>query len=64
MTIAALHGLSLPIEDPIIKFLIELVIILFIPILLNKIKVPHILGLIIAGALVGPNGFNILLRKP
>lgn len=58
----AIHGFSLPVEDPIIKFLIELVIILFIPILLNKIKVPHLLGLIIAGAIVGPNGFNILLR--
>ncbi|MFD2744490.1 MULTISPECIES: cation:proton antiporter [Sphingobacterium] len=58
----AIHGFTLPVEDPIIKFLIELVIILFIPILLNKIKVPHLLGLIIAGAIVGPNGFNILLR--
>lgn len=58
----AIHGFSLPVEDPIIKFLIEIVIILFVPILLNKIKVPHLLGLIIAGAIVGPNGFNILLR--
>jgi len=62
MMTLAIHGFSLPVEDPIIKFLIELVIILFIPILLNKIKVPHLLGLIIAGAVVGPNGFNILLR--
>ncbi|RZL49787.1 MAG: hypothetical protein EOO93_23920, partial [Pedobacter sp.] len=29
---------------------------------LNKIKVPHILGLLIAGALVGPNGFHVLSR--
>lgn len=52
----------LPFEDPILKFLVVLIIILFAPILLNKIKVPHLLGLIIAGAAVGPNGFNILTR--
>ncbi|TYR36233.1 cation:proton antiporter [Sphingobacterium phlebotomi] len=58
----AIHPITLPIADPLIKFLIELVIILFIPLLLNKIKVPHILGLIIAGALIGPNGFHVLER--
>lgn len=60
--ILAIHPITLPIEDPLIKFLIELVIILFIPLLLNKIKVPHILGLIIAGAVIGPNGFHVLER--
>jgi len=39
-----------------------LIIILFAPLLLNKIKVPHLLGLIIAGAVIGPNGFNVLAR--
>lgn len=53
---------SLPLEDPVLKFLVVLIIILSAPLLLNKIKVPHLLGLIIAGAIVGPNGFNILTR--
>lgn len=53
---------SLPIEDPVLKFLILLIIILAAPLLLNKIKVPHLIGLIIAGAVIGPNGFNILSR--
>lgn len=53
---------SLPIEDPVLKFLLELIIILGAPLLLNKIKVPHLLGLIIAGAIVGPNGYNLLSR--
>ena len=52
----------LPLEDPVLKFLVILVIILSAPILLNKIKVPHLIGLIIAGAVIGPNGFNILPR--
>src|SRR5690606_11686716 len=32
------------------------------PILLNKIKVPHLIGLIIAGAIIGPHGLNLLVR--
>ena len=62
MTILSVANFSLPLEDPVLKFLVVLIIILFAPILLNKIKVPHLLGLIIAGAVVGPNGFNILSR--
>lgn len=58
----SIQHVTLPIEDPLLKFLIELIIILCIPLLLNKIKVPHLLGLIIAGAVIGPNGFNVLAR--
>ncbi len=52
----------LPLEDPILKFLVILIIILSAPILLNRIKVPHLIGLIIAGAVIGPHGFNVLPR--
>ncbi|MCW3161547.1 cation:proton antiporter [Chryseobacterium oryctis] len=62
MILLNIHNLSLPIEDPVLKFLLVLIIILAAPLLLNKIKVPHLLGLIIAGAVIGPNGFNILSR--
>ncbi|NMR34489.1 cation:proton antiporter [Chryseobacterium aquaticum] len=62
MMILSIHNLSLPIEDPVLKFLLVLIIILAAPLLLNKIKVPHLLGLIIAGAIIGPNGFNVLAR--
>lgn len=62
MALLNIHNLSFPVEDPILKFLIVLIIILSAPLLLNKIKVPHLLGLIIAGAVIGPNGFNILAR--
>lgn len=60
--ILSIHNLTLPIEDPVLKFLLVLIIILAAPLLLNKIKVPHLLGLIIAGAIIGPNGFNVLAR--
>ncbi|MEY8759534.1 cation:proton antiporter [Chryseobacterium tongliaoense] len=62
MILLSIHNLSFPIEDPVLKFLVVLIIILAAPLLLNKIKVPHLLGLIIAGAVIGPNGFNILAR--
>lgn len=54
--------LTLPLTDPILRFLIILCIILFAPILLNKIRIPHLLGLIIAGALIGPNGLHLMNR--
>src|SRR5688500_177264 len=53
---------SLPLSNPVIIFSLVLFIILFAPILFNKIKVPHIIGLIIAGIIIGPYGFNLLLR--
>lgn len=62
MPLLNIHIGSLPIEDPVLKFLLELIIILGAPLLLNKIKVPHLLGLLIAGAIVGPNGLNLLAR--
>ncbi len=48
------------VTDPVQIFLIVLAIILFAPILLNKLKIPHIIGMIAAGVVVGPYGFNIL----
>ncbi|TRO64537.1 cation:proton antiporter [Christiangramia sabulilitoris] len=53
---------TLPLTNPVLKFLIILLIILITPVLLNKIRVPAILGLIIAGAVIGPYGFNLLER--
>lgn len=53
---------TLPLTDPVLSFLLILVIILTAPLILNRLKVPHLLGLIIAGAIIGPNGFNLLLR--
>lgn len=53
---------TLPLTDPVLKFLLILVIILAAPLLLNKLKIPHLLGLIIAGAVIGPNGLNLVLR--
>lgn len=50
---------QLPLTDPIPIFLLVLLIILSAP-LLNKLRIPHIIGLIVAGMLLGPFGLNIL----
>ncbi len=59
-----LHALdlSLPLKNPVLIFALILFIILFAPILLNKLKIPHLIGLIIAGAIIGPYGLNLMLR--
>lgn len=62
MILLADLSFSLPFTNPVIIFSLVLFIILFAPILLNRIKVPHIIGLIIAGIIVGPYGFNLLSR--
>ena len=54
--------LTFPITDPTWIFLLVLLIILFAPILLSKLRIPHIIGMILAGLTVGEHGFNILAR--
>lgn len=53
---------TLPLKNPVLLFSLILFIILFAPILLNKLRIPHLIGLIIAGAIIGPNGLNLMER--
>lgn len=46
--------------DPTLIFFIVLAIILLAPLLLNRLKIPHIIGMIVAGICVGPFGFHVL----
>ncbi len=50
------------ITDPTWIFFVVLVIILMSPILLRKLRTPHIIGLILAGVFIGQHGFNIIER--
>ena len=54
--------LSLPITDPTWIFLIVLLIILFAPLLFNRLRIPNIIGMILAGVLIGEHGLNLLAR--
>lgn len=48
------------VSNPVAIFLIVLAIILMAPVLLARLKIPHIISMIVAGIIVGPFGFNIL----
>jgi Kef-type K+ transport system membrane component KefB len=52
----------LPITDPTLIFFVVLLIILFAPIVMSKLRIPHIIGMVLAGVAVGHYGFNILER--
>ena len=62
LTLLNSFDFTLPLENPVLIFSLILFIILFAPIILNRIKIPHLIGLIIAGILIGPNGFNLIER--
>ena len=52
-----------PLQNPVLIFALILLIILIAPILFKKLKVPGIIGLIIAGVIVGPHGLNLLAQN-
>ena len=51
-----------PIADPTLIFFVVLCIILLAPIIMGKLRIPHIVGMVLAGVLVGEYGLNILKR--
>ena len=51
-----------PITDPTLIFFVVLLIILFAPIVMSKLRIPHIIGMVLAGVMIGQYGFNILER--
>ena len=50
------------VTDPTWVFFVVLMIILFSPILLRRLRTPHIIGLILAGVMIGQHGFNVIER--
>ena len=50
------------IQDPTLIFFVVLLIILFAPIIMGKLRIPHIIGMVLAGVLMGQYGLNILQR--
>ena len=55
--------MTLPITDPVLIVAIAVGIFLLAPMLVERLRLPGIVGLILAGALVGPNGLNLLARS-
>ncbi len=51
-----------PITNPTLIFFVVLTVILLAPIVMGKLRIPHIIGMVIAGVLLGQYGLNILER--
>ena len=51
-----------PITDPTLIFFVVLLMILLSPIIMGRLRIPHIIGMVLAGVLVGKYGLNILER--
>src|SRR5690554_2837038 len=52
------HHFALPFTNPVLIFAVLLFIVLLAPILLKRLNVPSIIGLIVAGVIIGPYGLN------
>jgi Kef-type K+ transport system membrane component KefB/mannitol/fructose-specific phosphotransferase system IIA component (Ntr-type)/nucleotide-binding universal stress UspA family protein len=53
---------SLPFTDPVLIVALATLLFLTIPVLAERVRVPGVIGLIVAGAAVGPHGFGLLAR--
>lgn len=56
--------IPLPVTDPVLIFALAMFIFVSVPLLFQRFGVPGMVGLIVAGAVVGPNGINLLARGP
>ncbi|HCB89033.1 MAG TPA: sodium:proton antiporter, partial [Porphyromonadaceae bacterium] len=54
------HEFTLPFTNPVLIFAVLLAIVLLAPILLKRFNVPSIIGLIVAGVIIGPFGLNLI----
>lgn len=54
------HHFKTPFGNPVLVFTVLLLVILFSPIFLRKLKVPAIIGFIISGVVIGPHALNII----
>jgi Kef-type K+ transport system membrane component KefB len=58
-----MHEFELPLQNPVLVFSLILFIILLSPILLRRFNIPGIIGLILAGVLIGPHGLHFLEKN-
>jgi Kef-type K+ transport system membrane component KefB/mannitol/fructose-specific phosphotransferase system IIA component (Ntr-type)/nucleotide-binding universal stress UspA family protein len=55
-------NVTLPITDPVLIVAVAMAIFLLAPMLMERLRLPGVIGVIVAGAVVGPNGLNLLAR--
>ena len=58
----SLSSLTLPITNPVLIFALAMVIFLVAPPVIERLRIPGMVGVIVAGAIVGPHGLGLLER--
>jgi Kef-type K+ transport system membrane component KefB len=64
LLMAVAEPFSLPVSDPVLIVAIAVGLFLVAPLVVQLTRMPGIIGVILAGAIVGPNALNILDRDP
>ena len=59
---AIMSYIHLPISNPTWVFFVVLCIILFAPMIFSKLRIPHLIGMILAGVVIGEHGLHLLDR--
>jgi Kef-type K+ transport system membrane component KefB/nucleotide-binding universal stress UspA family protein len=59
----SLPSVSLPFSDPIVIFAIAMVVFLVAPLVFERYRMPGIIGIIVIGTAIGPNGLGLLDRS-
>lgn len=54
--------MTLPLADPVLILAIALSVVLLVPMLFERFRLPGLVGLILAGVVIGPHGTNLLER--
>ena len=58
-----INQIELPVRNPVLILSLLFFVILLVPLLFRRFHIPGILGLILSGVLIGPNGLNILEKS-
>ncbi|WGI17379.1 cation:proton antiporter [Methanonatronarchaeum sp. AMET-Sl] len=61
-TMVTRPSLTTPFENAVIIFGIAMIVFLVAPLFVKRYKLPGIIGIILVGAAIGPNGFGLLER--
>jgi len=59
-----ISNFGLPVADPVLIVAIAMGVFLIAPLVMQLVRLPGIIGIILAGALIGPNALGILDRDP
>lgn len=58
-----IRQIELPVRNPVLILSLLFFVILLVPLLFRRFHIPGILGLILSGVLIGPNGLNLLEKS-